>query len=54
MAAAFVIDGANFNYSTKAGRLRLNVSGKRLSTTISKNMHEPCLHNTVLFHVQNL
>ena len=30
MAAAFVIDGANFNHSTKAGRKRLNVTGKRL------------------------
>ena len=28
MAAAFVIDGANFNHSTKAGRKRLNVTGK--------------------------
>ena len=54
MAAAFVIDGANFNHSTKAGRKRLNVTGKRLYTTISKNLREPCLHHAVLFHVQNM
>ena len=43
MAAAFVIDGANFNHSSKAGRKRLNVTGKRLYTTISKNLREPCV-----------
>ena len=29
MAAAFVIHGANLNNSTKAGRLGLNVTGKK-------------------------
>ena len=54
MAAAFVIDGANFNHIAKAGRKSLNVTGKRLYTTISKNLREPCLHHAVLFHVQNM
>ena len=54
MAAAFVIDGANFNHSTKAGTKRLNVTEKRLYTTISKNLREPCLHHAVLFIVQNM
>ena len=54
MAAAFVIDGANFNHSTKAGRKRLNVTGKRFYTAIPKNLREPCLHHAVLFHVQNM
>ena len=48
MAAAFVIDGAN------TGRKRLNVTGKRFYTTISKNLREPCLHHAVLFHAQNM
>ena len=54
MAAAFVIDGANFNHITKAGRKGLNVTGKRLYTTIPKNSREPFLHHAVLFHVQNM
>ena len=52
MAAAFVIDGANFNHSTKAGRKHLNVTEKRLYTTISKNSRQPCLRHAVLFRVQ--
>jgi len=50
MAAAFVIDGANFNHSTKAGRKRLNVTGKRLYTTKAKNSREPCLYHAALYH----
>ena len=49
MVAVFVIDGATFDHSTKstehstkAGWLRLNVTGKMLYATISKYMHEPC------------